>query len=91
MKKALITFAIAASLTAPALAADRGQGRGNERASDDGLIEIFESQGQCQSRVIQLRNGVRGVSGLNLNGGTTSFVCKLITRGPLEGLVGLFK
>ncbi len=84
MKRAVVVFALAFSLSAPAFAADPGQGRGRDRGSNDGLV--FETQGQCQSQLIQLRNDARRLTGVNVSGSTTSFVCKLITKGPLAGL-----
>jgi hypothetical protein len=48
-------------------------------------VEIFDNNGQCQSAIIDVRNGVRKLSTVNVNGSTVSLVCKLITSGPNKG------
>ena len=53
------------------------------------ILEIFDNQGQCQSRLIQIRNGVRKGLGVNVSGSTTSLVCRVLTGGALDGLVAL--
>lgn len=75
MKKLAIGLFLASIVTLPASAAD----------TVFADLELFENNGQCQSAIIDVRNGVRKLSTLNVSGSTVSLVCKLITSGPNEG------
>jgi hypothetical protein len=48
-------------------------------------LEFFENNGQCQSAIIDVRNGVRKLSAVNVSGSTVRLVCRLIASGPNEG------
>jgi hypothetical protein len=74
MKRVLVTLAVAATMSFPAFAA--------ETFAD---LELFENQGQCQSAIVDVRNGVRKLSTINVSGSTVSLFCKLITSGPNKG------
>ena len=74
MKKLVIALFLASSFSVPALAADT--------FAD---LELFDNNGQCQSAIIDVRNGVRKLSSINISGSTVSLVCKLITSGPNKG------
>lgn len=75
MKRAIVATLIASSLSllplTPAVAAVE--------------LELFDNHGDCQSAIIDIRNGVRKLVGLNVNGSTVSLVCKLVTDGPNKG------
>ena len=75
MKKLAIGLFLASIVSVPASAADL--------AFAD--LELFENKGQCQSAIIDVRNGVRKLSSVNVSGSTVSLVCKLITGGPNDG------
>lgn len=74
MKKIAFALVVASMAIAPASAADT--------FAD---LELFENNGQCQSAIIDVRNGVRKLSTINVSGATVSLVCKLITSGPNTG------
>lgn len=75
MKKLAIGLFLASIVTLPASAAD----------TVFADLELFEDNGQCQSAIIDVRNGVRKLSTINVSGSTVSLVCKLITSGPNKG------
>ena len=75
MKKLAIGLFLASIVSAPASAADI--------VFAD--LELFESNGQCQSAIVDVRNGVRKLSTVNVSGATVSLVCKLVTDGPNKG------
>jgi opacity protein-like surface antigen len=75
MKKLAVGLFLASMVMAPASAADI--------VFAD--VELFENNGQCQSAIIDVRNGVRKLSNINVNGSTVRLVCRLITSGPNQG------
>ncbi len=76
MKKAMMTLMITASMSIPAF---------TPAAAQTIYPELFNSHGDCQSAIIQIRNGVRRLVGLNVSGSTVSLVCRLVTSGPNQG------
>ena len=75
MKKLAIGLFLASIVSGPSLAADI-------LFAD---LELFENNGQCQSAIVDVRNGVRKLSNVNVSGSTVRLVCRLITSGPNEG------
>ena len=75
MRKLTVGLFLASMISVPASAAD----------SVFADLELFENNGQCQSAIIDVRNGVRKLSTINVSGSTVSLVCKLITSGPNTG------
>ena len=75
MRNVVVGLFLASMISVPASAADL--------AFAD--LELFENNGQCQSAIIDVRNGVRKLSTVNVAGSTVSLVCKLITSGPNKG------
>lgn len=75
MKKLAIALFLASIVSVPASAAEL-------QFAD---LELFENNGQCQSAIVDVRNGVRKLSTVNVSGSTVSLVCKLITSGPNKG------
>jgi hypothetical protein len=76
MKKVIMALVIAASMSVPAF---------TPAAAQTIYPELFSSHGECQSAIIDIRNGVRKLVGVNVSGGTVSLVCKLVTDGPNKG------
>jgi hypothetical protein len=76
MKKAMMAIVVAASMSVPAF---------TPAAAQTIYPELFSSHGECQSAIVDIRNGVRKLVGVNVSGGTVSLVCKLVTSGPNKG------
>ncbi len=75
MKKFAFGLLLASTLTFPAMATDA-------LPAD---LELFSSNGECQSAIVGVRNGVRKLSAINVSGSTVSLVCKLVSDGPNKG------
>jgi hypothetical protein len=76
MKKSVLTLTIAAAMSMSVF---------TPVVAQTVYPELFNSHGECQSAIVDIRNGVRKLVGVNVSGSTVSLVCKLVTDGPNKG------